>query len=378
MSNIIDYLAWRGDIALVQSPFNEVDSLILSVLSYLPFDGIVPSAFDRNGVRIAEAQAAFAERQASRDASLMPVRSDNDVRLLAALADSPRFAAMRLTGYTSVFDEARQEQFAALTIRTGDGANYISFRGTDHSLVGWKEDFNMSFMTPVPAQRDAVAYLERAAKRLWGPIRVGGHSKGGNLAVYASAFCGRRIQRRIVAVYNNDGPGFDESVIATDGFQAVGERLRAYVPQSSIIGMLLEHAEQYAIVHSVQKGIMQHDPYSWSVLGREFVVMDKVTNTSLFIDKTLKDWIGGMEPSQRAQFINALYEILAATDIKDLTELPTDWLKRAWSAGEALRSIDDQTRKALFETLRLLFHAARTNLPASFPLRRDRRDQADR
>ena len=266
MANIFDYLAWRGDITLAQSPFNPVDSLILSVLSYLPFDGTVDSAFERRGITIAEAQVAFS----ARDVARAPVRSDNDVQLLTALAGSARFARMRLTGYTSLFDEARQEQFAALTIRTGDGASYISFRGTDHSLVGWKEDFNMSFMTPVPAQRDAVAYLERAAKSLWGPLRVGGHSKGGNLAVYASAFCGRRFQKRIVSVYNNDGPGFDESVIATEGFQIIGERLHAYVPQSSIIGMLLEHAEQYAIVHSGQKGIMQHDPYSWSVLGKEF------------------------------------------------------------------------------------------------------------
>lgn len=374
MANIFDYLAWRGDITLAQSPFNAVDSLILSVLCYLPFDGIVPSTFDRRGITIAEAQTAFLLR----DASCAPVRSDNDVRLLAALAASARFGMMRLTGYVSVFEEATQEQFAAVTIRTGDGANYIAYRGTDHSLIGWKEDFNMSFMTPVPAQRDALAYMGQAARHLWGPLRVGGHSKGGNLAVYASAFCGHRIQRRIIRVYNNDGPGFDESVIATEGFRAIRERLRAYVPQSSIIGMLLEHAEPYAIVHSTQKGIMQHDSYSWSILGKEFVVMDTVTNTSLFIDKTVKEWIKSMEPAQRAQFINALYEILAATDIKDMTEVPTNWFKRARAAGEALRSLDDQTRKALLETLRLLFNAVRNNLSAYLPLRRDTTGSADR
>ncbi|HUW70324.1 MAG TPA: DUF2974 domain-containing protein [bacterium] len=374
MANIFDYLAWRGDITLAQSPFNAVDSLILSVLSYLPFDDMVRSTFDRKGVTIAEAQAAFG----AHDAASLSIRSDVDVQLLAALAASARFATMRLTGYVSEHNEAKQEQFAAMSIRTGDGANYISFRGTDHSLVGWKEDFNMSFMTPVPAQRDAVSYLEQAARHLGGPLRVGGHSKGGNLAVYSSAFCGRKIQKRIVSVYNNDGPGFDESVIAAQGFRDIEGRLFAYVPQSSIIGMLLEHTEQYAIVHSVQKGIMQHDPYSWSVLGKEFVVMDTVTNTSLFIDKTVKQWISSMQPSQRAQFINALYEILAATDIKDITEPPTDWFKRARAAGEALRSIDNETRKALLETLRLLFHAARNNLSTYLPPRGDRADPVDR
>lgn len=366
MANILDYLSWRGDITLAQSPFNNVDSLILSVLSYLPFEGIVSPLFDKRGMTIATAHTEFVARGQANP----PIRSEDDVRLLAALAASARFSGMRLCGYESRLSEAMQEQFAALTIQTGDGLSYVSFRGTDHSLVGWKEDFNMSFMTPVPAQRDAVAYLERAAHRLRGPFRVGGHSKGGNLAVYASAFCDRRIQKRIVGIYNNDGPGFDESVIWTKGFQDIRERLFAFVPQSSIIGMLLEHAEHYVIVHSSQKGIMQHDPYSWSILGREFVEMETVSNSSLFIDKTLKQWIKSMEPAQRARFINALYEILAATDIKDITDLPTDWFKRARSAGEALRSIDDDTRKALLETLRLLFRAARTNLSSYLPLRR--------
>lgn len=374
MANIFDYLVWRGDITLAQSPFNAVDSLILSVLSYLPFDGMVPSTFDRNGVTIAEAQALFS----AHDAASLPIRADADVKLLDAVAASARFASMRLTGYVSKLDESKQEQFAAMSIRTGDGANYISFRGTDNSLVGWKEDFNMSFMTPVPAQRDAVSYLEQAARHLGGPLRVGGHSKGGNLAVYSSAFCSRKIQRRIVSVYNNDGPGFDESVIATQGFSDIKDRLFAYVPQSSIIGMLLEHTEQYAIVHSVQKGIMQHDPYSWSVLGKGFVVMDTVTNTSLFIDKTIKQWVSGMQSSQRAQFINALYEILAATDIKDIAEPPKDWFKRARAAGEAIRSIDSETRKVLLETLGLLFKAARSNLSTYFPLGREHQESTDR
>lgn len=374
MANILDYLAWRGDITLAQSPFNPVDSLILSVLSYLPFDGIVPAQFDKKGPTIAAAHSEFA----ARDQAGLPIRADDDVQLLAALATSARFSGMRLSGYAGKLSEARQEQFAALTIQTGDGCTYVSFRGTDHSLVGWKEDFNMSFMSPVPAQRDAVAYLEGAARHIRGPFRVGGHSKGGNLAVYASAFCDRRIQKRIVGVYSNDGPGFDESVISTQGFRDIKERVSAFVPQSSIIGMLLEHTERYVIVHSNQKGIMQHDPYSWSILGRGFVVMDTVSNSSLFIDKTLTQWIKSMDPAQRARFINALYEILSATDIKDITELPTDWFKRARSAGEALRSIDDDTRKALLQTLRLLFHAARTNLSSYFPLGRTNREPADR
>ena len=256
MANIFDYLEWRGDLKLSASSFNSVDSLILSVLSYVPFDGIVPPELGRDGMTIAEAAEAFADSGVKRPG----VRNEQDVKLLSALAASDRFGDMRLTGYVNSVDLEKEKQFSAVTVLMGRGRAYVAFRGTDLSLVGWKEDFNMSFRCPVPSQEAATEYLDRAAARLRGRLYVGGHSKGGNLAVYASVFAKRRTRKRLLGVYNNDGPGFNASVLERKEYVEMQDRLYAFIPQSSIIGMLLEHAERYTIVHSSQSG--QLPPYS--------------------------------------------------------------------------------------------------------------------
>lgn len=362
MANLLDYLRWRGDLPLRASPFNPVDNLILSVLAYVPFDGVVPSSVTKKGPTIAEAATTLLETGAAGPA----FRDENDLLLLSALAASVRFGNMRLCAYESVLDPEREKQFAAVTAMTGDGHAFVAYRGTDHTLVGWKEDFNMSFMSPVPAQEAAVAYLEHVASGLGlGPrLRLGGHSKGGNLAVYAASFCRARTQRRVRAVYNNDGPGFDATVIAREGYRTIQERIRSFVPQSSIIGMLLEHHERYTVVQSTESGLMQHDPYSWSVLGTDFITVKQVTDESLFVDRALKEWVGAMAPAQRELFIDAVFDVLSATDAKTFSELGGDWLKSSIAVAKSLRGLDEATRKVMFDALKLLFKAIRENLPA--------------
>ncbi len=365
MANIFDYLEWRGDLPLSASGFNSVDSLILSVLSYVPFDGIVSPELGRDGITIAEAAEAFMDSGVKRPG----VRNEQDVKLLSALAASDRFGDMRLTGYANSVDLEKEKQFSAVTVLMGRGRAYVAFRGTDLTLVGWKEDFNMSFRCPVPSQEAAAEYMERVAERLRGKFYVGGHSKGGNLAVYASVFATKRTRRRLLAIYNNDGPGFNASVLERKEYVEMQDRLYAFVPQSSIIGMLLEHAERYTIVHSSQSGLMQHDPYSWSVIGTDFVRMQAVTSKSVFIDQTVKEWVAGMSPEQRERFVDVLYDVIGATEARTLPELTKDWLKSAMALGKSFKDVDDQTKKALIETLGLLFNAARNNLTVLRPAR---------
>jgi len=365
--NLFDYLDWRGDLGLEQSTFNAVDSLILSTLSYIPFDGIVPEEPLRRSITVSRAAELFARQ----DISKLPVRDPRDVDLLAALASTKRFGSMELAAYVNRTDLAEEKQFSAVTVLTARGEVFIAFRGTDLSLVGWKEDFNMSFLSPVPSQTEAVAYLERAAKHFRGKLRIGGHSKGGNLAVYAASFCPKRVQNRIIAVYNNDGPGFDSAVISRSGYRAVQDRLQAFIPQSSLIGMMLEHDEQYTVVQSTASGgIMQHSTYTWSLLGTDFIRMETVTNGSRFVDQTLKAWVGGMEPARREQFVDALFEIISATQATTLTELSADWLKHARAISRTLKNIDAPTRKMLQETLRLLLKSAGKNIPSMLATRK--------
>ena len=355
--NIFDYIEWRGDLSLDQDGFNDVDALILSVLAYVPFEDIVPTPVDKKGITIAEASAALFRT----DVMKRPVRTPKDLELLAALAGCKRFGGMRLSGYVSEHDGDEEKQFSALTADTGDGHIFVAYRGTDMTLVGWKENFNMSFLPNVPAQRDAIRYLDGAAQTLRGKIRVGGHSKGGNLAVYASAFCERSAQKRIVEIYDNDGPGFTADVLADEGYLRVRDRIRALIPQSSVIGMLLENSEEYTVVESAATGIMQHDPYSWLLRGADFVRVEKVTTRSVFIDRTIKDWLAGLDTERREAFVDALYHVLAATNVKYFPELTADWLKTARTLGRSLRSVDEPTKKMLLETIALLAHAAKKN-----------------
>ena len=358
MANIMDYLDWRGDLTPQQAGINDVDLLILSRLSYFPFDGVVPSLLDGGSVTVAEAASADFQKD---------FLLKEDRALLHALAESGRFSGMRLTGYVNKIDLDAQEQFSAVTVLPGNGEIVVAYRGTDSTLVGWKEDFNMGYLTPVPAQREAVRYLVRTADRAAGGIRLAGHSKGGNLAVYAAAFCPPDVRGRLLSVNNNDGPGFSSAVMEEPGYQAVRSRLRTFVPQSSVVGMLLDHEEEYTVVHSTQVGILQHDLYSWEVKRDDFIRLDTVSSSSRFADLTLKAWIAGMEREEREKFGDALYEILSATNAETVTELSASWFKSSVAIVQSLKNVDEPTKQLLYELLGRLLKSARESLPQVLP-----------
>ena len=363
MSNIFDYLDWRGDLTLDQSPFNAVDNLILSCLSYIRFEGIVPESAET--VSIAEAFTRF--ESLSEEEQLPRLRVKEDSRLLKEMAQSRRFADMGLCLYDNQLDPILEKQFCGLTILTGDGLAYIAYRGTDNTLVGWKEDFNMSFKTCVPSQTEAAKYLQRAADSLGATrLRIGGHSKGGNLAVFAGIHCGALLNR-IEAVYSNDGPGFPAEILESPAYQAVSGRIRTFVPQTSIVGMLLEHTEDYTVVHSRQIGIAQHDPYSWEILGPDFVCLESVTDGCRFMDQTVKAWVDGMTPEERGEFIDTFYEILCATQAQTVGDLAHFSLKNARTIKKTLENTDPETKKMMTETIARLLDAAKESFHTFLP-----------
>ena len=219
----------------------------------------------------------------------------------------------------------------------------------------------MSFSELVPAQTDAANYLNNIAYKYKNNIRVGGHSKGGNLAVYAAAFCDTEIQDRIINVYNNDGPGFCDKIINSKQYQNIIKKVHTYIPQSSIIGRLLNHQEEITILKSTQTGIMQHDLYTWQVLGGEFV-KDELTNSSEFIDKTITNWLKEVNPEQRGEFFDTLFDILNTTEAKTLSELSKNKLETAKRLLESYKHIDDESKELLSKTLSVLFQSARRSI----------------
>jgi len=329
MADLFEYLAWRGDLDFSQSPLNSVDSLIFSQLSYLPFDGIVPSPGEKGSISINYAAELFKEKlnMNKYSSEKLTLLFKKDPELIEVLASSKRFGSCKLSGYVNLIDDVREIQFSAICISTGEGFSFVAYRGTDLNIVGWKEDFNMSFVDAIPAQIEAVNYLEKMACGLKGRLCIGGHSKGGNLAVYAAAYCKKQIQKRITDIYSYDSPGFRKKVLSSEGFAVIKNRIHSYIPQSSVVGMFFEHGCEQKIVKSVQFGLLQHELYSWEVTYNDLFFVDDVTLGSRFVDKTVKEWIAGQDKDQREQFLNALYSIVEDSEVKSLQEFETSWFK---------------------------------------------------
>lgn len=221
----------------------------------------------------------------------------------------------------------------------------------------------MSFVCPVPAQKMAVQYLEKIAKNNKGNFIVSGHSKGGNLAVYAAAFCDNSIQKRIDSVYNYDGPGFSENILSETGYKAICNKITTFVPQSSIVGLLLGHEEKYIIVRSTQTiKVMQHDVYSWVVKRKNFEHLETITNGSKFIDATLKSWVASMSMEQREKFADAIYTVLAETNVQSFKELSDNWFVSAKAIIKSLKNLDDETKTAVIKTLKSLISSTKSGI----------------
>lgn len=212
-------------------------------------------------------------------------------------------------------------QFFAMTFLLDDGSAMVTFRGTDSSVVGWKEDFNMSFQQTVPSQLLAQQYLRQISYEHAGPIRVCGHSKGGNMAVFSAARSAPGLQKRILDVYNNDGPGFSDYLMGDPGYKAVVPIIHTFVPQSSIIGMLMDHEEPYTIIKSRQIGLMQHDVYNWEIMGPDFVPMEEITADSRFLNETIRKWYASMDNLQRNQVVDAVFGMLEQGNVEDAGEI---------------------------------------------------------
>lgn len=371
-ANIIDYLKWRGDLSFGQSPFNDVDSLILSQIIYIPFEGIVPSVRSTRTITLRDSAEKFFNMYDETKSSLGALLPNDIFELFRMAGESVRFGNIRLSRYVNKINRETEIQFCAMTIFIDEmNEIYIDFRGTDDTIVGWKEDFNMGFMTPVPSQTQSVKYFNYVISRYikekpeW-KIRLGGHSKGGNLAVFAAAYVQDApelsVQDRIECIYNFDGPGFDDKVMQSEEYMRIRDKIKTMIPQSSVVGMLLGHEEGYTVVKSNQVGLLQHDALSWEVVGTGFICLESVTDSSIVLDKTLKTWIKGMDSISTERFVTALFEILSATDARTLTELMTGKNKSLSVMMKAYADEDEDTKNMLKSAVRSMIDIWKRNI----------------
>ena len=360
MANIMDYLVWRGDLDWDASPFNEVDNVILSELVYVDFSDIVPQVGE-GSITLFEANERFFAQHTEEEINARVSSTKMAAFMMREMVKTKRFKDILLADYVDDIRQDEQSQFCAMTVDLGDGRCNVVYSGTDSTIVGWKEDFNMSFLSETPGQAEAVEYLKRVAADHDGPLRLMGHSKGGNLSVYAAVNSDKALQDRIEIIYSNDGPGFRDTMIEQKAYRELIGRITTIVPESSIVGMLFEHEEEYEIVRSSGSGAGQHDVMSWEVKGSALVHLDHVDGKSVLMDKALKSWIGEMDEQQREVFVDTLFGILDEADIRTVDDLANMNYPKFVELMKAKSALDKQTQDNLRDTLmKLVQKSAKT------------------
>lgn len=316
MADMLDYIRWRGDLPFTVSPPNEVDAVIFSTLSYIPFRG--RTVFHpEEAIPFSEAVEEFFSYPEPPNY----IRAQRDLDLLKAAGESVRFGNTRITEYRPKFIKEQDTQFAGVTFLLDDGSLFVTFRGTDNTLVGWKEDLSMSFRSVIPSQALAKQYLQDVLMTHSGPVRVSGHSKGGNVAVYAVSQSAPVIRDRVLEVYNQDGPGFSAEFLEDPGYRSILPKIRTYLPQGSMIGVVLYRAEPVIIVQSHETGIMQHDPFSWNICGTAITRMDALNANSRFFRLTMENWLAGFDMDDRVRLVNMLYDLLTSGDVEVMDDI---------------------------------------------------------
>lgn len=334
MGNMIDYIKWRGDLLFENNEFNDIDNIILSRLSYLPLE-------DYNNHFI-------------KDLNLKSNIKKEDLELIKNMAESERFKNIKILNYTSVINADINEQFAAVVLQLTKDLYYISFCGSNDSLISWHENFDMFYKKQISGQITATKYLEDAIKKFNGKFIVGGHSKGGNLAIYASSFLKSKLQKQIIIIYNNDGPGFSSDFIESAGYNNILNKIKTIVPQTTIVSTFFQRKEKPLIINSINKGVKQHDMYSWSVLGNNFIE-DEKDNNSKTIEKIFNTWVEETTPEERREFVTILFEMMNATDSKVFKELGINSLKHVDDISKVYKKIDENKKKEMINILKLIF-----------------------
>lgn len=352
MATILEYLKKYGDYSLEEKPFCDVDSLVLSQLSYLKFDGIVPGP-EENGASVSMKDIA-AHADYDKLYADERYRKDNTA-LFTGVLNSRRFGKMRLWNYVNLIEPEQESQFSAVVCGLSKELTYVVFRGTDESIVGWKEDLNLAFSEPVPGQLHSVPYLEQAAQTIEGGFYVGGHSKGGNLAVYASMYCSAAVRERIGRIYDHDGPGFRPEVRNQETWQEIEGRIHKTVPRSSLVGMLLYIDGDYRVVESKTIGLAQHNPYTWRVKNGEFCVADEIRPGRKFVDQALNEWILSLNQEQMRIFVDTLYGVVQASETDNLIDFTAHWFQSLQKIGKAIGEVDEETAGVMMQIMRALF-----------------------
>lgn len=352
---MLDYIRKYGRYSFREMPMTDVDSLALCQLSYLKFDGMVPGPGEgRPAVVLKDLRSHSGYENLFADVRF----AEENRALMEGMLAGKRFRNLQLNFYVNVVEKQWETQFSAVTCILDDGTVYVAYRGTDETIVGWKEDFNMAFLSPVPGQEYGVRYLNRVASGFRGPFCVGGHSKGGNLAVYSAMNCRPEIQERIVKIFSMDGPGFRPEVMEDCNYGMVADRVVKILPHSSLVGMLFESDMRFRVVESKTFGLMQHDPYTWRVEGDHLKRANDLYESRKRKDNRLNRWMLSLDPDQMKIFVDTLFGVISASEADNLIDFAAEWRRSMNGIIAALKEVDDETAGVFKTVIKSLFKVA--------------------
>lgn len=357
--NIINY-AKRETRDFSQLEFGQVDSLILAQLAYLDYSTYFST---KESLEIGHTIESIYKSVRIDPAVRNTFEPKLNTQLVEAMAGNPRYKDIRLVYYIDELSTEKEFQFSAITYLLDDNTAYVAYRGTDESIVGWKEDFNMAFISPVPSQERGLDYLNFIGENIAVDLIVGGHSKGGNLAVYAGANCKPQVQEKILAIYDHDGPGFYKEFFQSQGFINIKDKVCKTVPHGSLVGMIFHNQVDFITVKSSAFTVMnQHDAFTWQIKGDCFEETDGLTDTAKARNSSINEWIASMTPAQREDFVNSLFEIFSDAKVDNFFQFARNWPTMAPKAMESFRNTDEETKKMLNDAFSAVFTQATESL----------------
>lgn len=359
MSHIVSYVKRQKENTFFDVPFNEVDALVLSQFIYLKLDGLIPTTSEKK-------EAVYLYEIANNldyEKVFMDERyRKNNTELFEAMVESKRFRRMKMNYFSDITSVLAETQFSAMTVFLEGGPNVVIYRGTDETMIGWKEDFNMIFKEPVTGQSLSAMYLQQVSEQLEGDFIVTGHSKGGNFAIYASMNVEDKIQDRIDRVYSFDSPGFRPEILESVDFNKIKDRIIKYLPHSSIFGMLLQSKENYQIVECFSIGVLQHNPYNWQISGNEFKKVDKLGRSSVFLNETYNEWLYGLSDEELQAYSEIWYKIMQDANITTMLQFTKEPGKALISLIDAIKETDDKTKEMAKDLTHGLVEVAKENI----------------
>ena len=343
MADLFDYLVWRGDLSFTQSAFGAVDGVILSTLTFIDFETLGGG----EDISLADAIKDYCiDRKYDSVEFGLAISAVNTNRLFCKTGRTKRFGHIVVSDFEEYTDEEECVQFAAMTFHLGHDRMAVAFRGTDDSIIGWHEDCRLAYLKEIPAQRMAIEYLEKvAAKYSDKKIYVLGHSKGGNMTIYSCLKCSEEVAKRIIRAYCYDGPGLAKEEFETERYAMLKSRLEIILPQSSTVGVMFYRGDRYSVVYSDGRGVLQHDPFTWELNGPRFKPVPELSSVGKIHETRFRERMEEMTPKQKREAVETIFNSIAASGIKTLSELREKGLPKIMTLMKIYGANDKQKRE---------------------------------